>query len=95
LKERRGEGESGRGNRERREGEREGEGKSWWGGGAEERKWGKLESPFLSNNNNYYCATESHRARDDLRCQFSPDPKEEIAAHLAGYGTIMSGKRHS
>ena len=35
---------------------------------------------------------ESHRGRDDLRCQYSPDPKEEIAAHLAGYGTINSGK---
>lgn len=32
------------------------------------------------------------RARDDLRCQFSPDPKEEMASHLAGYGTIRSGK---
>ena len=43
----------------------------------------------------FIAISSCHRARDDLRCQFSPDPKEEIAAHLAGYGTIRSGKLHS
>ena len=32
------------------------------------------------------------RAGDDLKCQFSPDPKDEIAALVTEYGKVLSGR---
>ena len=76
----------------RREEEREEVGIKRW---REGRKEGEFVRARERKQRKFIPISSSHRARDDLRCQFSPDPKEEIAAHLAGYGTIRSGKHHS